>query len=97
MPLSTLRSFHVCHPDEGTKLRRGEIPCVIGRDVRLDLAALEDFCFAILSNEALELALLAGAVSFADHFPPVLWCMGSWKVLAWSPLCAFSGSHCSRA
>ncbi len=63
---STAR-FRVCLANETNTVRRGETPCVIGRDVRVDPEALEDYCFQLLSDREYELALMAGVVAFADR------------------------------
>jgi hypothetical protein len=59
--------FRVCAPSDITKPRKGETPCVIGRDVQVDAEALENYCFQLLSEREYELALLAGVIAFADR------------------------------
>ena len=59
--------FRVCTPGDITTPRKGETPCVIGRDVQVDAEALENYCFQLLSEREYELALLAGVIAFADR------------------------------
>jgi 7-cyano-7-deazaguanine synthase in queuosine biosynthesis len=59
--------FTVSSQKEPAKPRKGESLCVIGRDVEIDPGALENYCFQLLSDQEFELALLAGAIAFADR------------------------------
>lgn len=60
-------SLRVCSVGERPALHKGEILCTIGRDVEIDLEALEDYCFQLISDEEYELVLLAGVIAFADR------------------------------
>src|ERR1019366_4182651 len=59
--------LRVFYPKENISTRNGQIPCVISRDVEIDIEALENYCFQRVSQTEYELALLAGVVAFADR------------------------------
>lgn len=59
--------FRVCAEGDGATVKKGEIACVIGRDVQVDARALEDYCFQLLSSGGYELTLLAGVIAFVDR------------------------------
>ncbi len=59
--------LRVFYPKENVSIRKGEIPCIIGRDVKIDTEALENYCFQLVTSNEYELALLAGIIAFADR------------------------------
>src|SRR5581483_7105269 len=44
--------------------------CVIGRDLKIDLQALQDYCARLLSETEHDLVVLCGAVMYADRMVP---------------------------
>ncbi len=62
-----MHCFRVLSVDEPARVRKGEMSCVVGRDVQVNTKALEDYCFQLLSEREYELGLLAGVVAFVDR------------------------------
>jgi len=54
---------------EGRRAARS-IPCVLGRELKINPGILAHYCFSDLSPVAFDLALVAGAVAFADRVVP---------------------------
>src|SRR5215467_11988978 len=58
--------------DAGSAQKKGEIPCVVGREIWIDPEVLGSYCFKPLLPNHYDLVLLAAAVAFADRAIPRL-------------------------
>ena len=60
-------SVRVIYPGERRRESGHQVLCRINKDVKLEPAALEAFCFKQITDQDLELMFLAGAIAFIDR------------------------------